>query len=77
MNNSEETKMPHISVNAQYIKDLSFENITLLNAEDTSVVSISAIRAEEEETGDEMLDESETKEPEVIGKGKSEEETEG
>lgn len=59
------------------VKDLSFENITLLNAEDTSVVSISAIRAEEEETGDEMLDESETKEPEVIGKGKSEEETEG
>ena len=26
MNNSQETKMPHISVNAQYIKDLSFEN---------------------------------------------------
>ena len=26
MNSTEETKTPHISVNAQYTKDLSFEN---------------------------------------------------
>ena len=26
MNSPEETKTPHISVNAQYTKDLSFEN---------------------------------------------------
>lgn len=60
-------------------KDLQFEELTILNPEETSIVSIAAARAEEvepEET-DELLEETESAEPEVIGKGKSEEESEG
>lgn len=60
-----------------YIKDLEFENITLLNNEDTNVVSVVAPRAEEEEEVEtDEIDSDETVEPEVIAKGKSEEEDE-
>ncbi len=59
-----------------HVGDLDFENIKILNSEDTSVVSVVQPRAEEEETedDDEAVDTSETAEPEVISKGKPEEE---
>ena len=60
-----------------HVGDLDFENIKILNSEDTSVVSVIQPRAEEEEEtedGDEAVVDSETAEPEVINKGKSEEE---
>lgn len=56
------------------IKDLVFENITILNPEDASVVAVTAARAIEEEEAEEVLEEEESAEPEVIGKGKTEEE---
>ena len=62
-----------------YIRDLEFENITLLNSEDSNVVSVVAPRAEEEveeEVETDEIDSDEPVEPEVIAKGKSEEEDE-
>jgi large subunit ribosomal protein L25 len=60
------------------VKDVSFENITILNPLDTNVVSVIAAREEEvEETTDELLEGEELAEPEVISKGKQEEDTEG
>ena len=62
------------------VRDVSFENITILNSEDTNVVSVIAARAEEEEEEeaiDELLEGEEMAEPEVISKGKQEEDTEG
>ena len=64
-----------------YIRDLEFENITLLNNNDTNVVSVVAPRAEEEEE-EEVDEELETDEidsddpdqPEVIAKGKTDKE---
>ena len=62
--------------NSIHVRDLEFENIKILNSDDTSVVSVVQPRAEEEEIeeGDETVDASETAEPEVISKGKSDEE---
>ena len=58
-----------------HIRDLEFENLTLLNHEDTPVVSIVAPREEEvEEEVDEEGEIAEDTEPEVIAKGKTEEE---
>ncbi len=60
-----------------HVSDLDFENIKILNSEDTSVVSVVQPRAEEEveaEDDDEVIAASETAEPEVINKGKAEEE---
>ena len=60
------------------VKDLNTDNIKILNSEDASVVAITTSRAaDDEEVTDELLDEEESAEPEVIGKGKSEEESEG
>jgi large subunit ribosomal protein L25 len=61
------------------IKDLKFENIKILNSEDASVAAVTTSRAveEDEETAEELLEETESAEPELIGKGKSEEESEG
>jgi len=60
-----------------HIRDLSFENIKLLQHEDVSVVGVIPQRVIEEPTvEEEVLETEETTEPEVIGKGKSEEETE-
>ncbi|MCB0743966.1 MAG: 50S ribosomal protein L25 [Ignavibacteriae bacterium] len=59
------------------VADLSYENITILNSEDTSVVAVTAIKEEEEDKADELLGDDEEKQPEVIGKGKSDEESEG
>lgn len=58
------------------VRDLSFDDIKILNAEDASIVAIMAPREEEEETTDDILDEAPSAEPEVIGKDDSEE-TEG
>ena len=58
------------------IKDLKLENITILNPEDTSVVSVITAREIEEEETEELLEEEESVETEVIGKGKSEDEEE-
>jgi len=55
------------------VKDLKFENITILNPEDTNVVSITASREELAEETDVVADDTEISEPEVITKGKSEE----
>lgn len=57
------------------VRDLSIENITILNPEDTSIVSVTTSRAiEEDEISDEeAIEEGETAEPEVISKGKTEE----
>lgn len=55
------------------VKDLKFENITILNPEDTNVVSITASREELAEGTDLVADDTEISEPEVITKGKSEE----
>lgn len=57
------------------VRDLSIENITILNPEDTSIVSVTTSRAAEEDevSDEEAIEEGETAEPEVISKGKSEE----
>jgi len=57
------------------VKDLSFENIVILNPENASVVAISVAREEEEEVAtDEILEPTEAAQPEVIGKSKPEDE---
>jgi len=70
----------HIDLNIQdlkigdsiHIKDLSLENITVLNPEETVIVSVTHPKAEKEEVAEE---EAETAaEPEVIGKETTEEE---
>ncbi len=55
------------------IKDLEFENITILNSEDGNVVSVVAPRIEEVEEEVEEVDSDEPVQPEVISKGKTEE----
>ena len=61
------------------VRELNTDNIKILNAEDASVVAVTTSRAEEEEEEivDELLEDADGAEPEVIGKGKSEEESEG
>lgn len=60
------------------VRDLNTENLTILNAEDASVVAVTTSRAaEEDEEADELLDDGDAAQPEVIGKSKSEEESEG
>ena len=59
-----------------YVSDISIENLTLLNPTDAIVVTVSHQKVVEEEVEviDELAEEEETAEPEVIGKGKPEEE---
>ena len=63
-----------------HVSDLNFENITILNPEDTIVVSVVLpkveIEVEEVEEGEEFAEEEGAAEPEVIGKGKESEEEE-
>ena len=62
-----------------HIRDLEFENITILNHEDSTVVSVITPRVEEVEEVEEVEDEvdgEESAEPEVIAKGKAKEEVE-
>ncbi len=57
---------------AIHVRDLSFENITILNSDDTVIVAVTHPKVEKEPgTGEEG--EEESAEPEVIGKAKSEE----
>lgn len=53
--------------------DLEIENVKILNNPDSVIVGVSSTRAEEEETTDVDLDE-EVQQPEVIKKGKAEDE---
>ncbi len=61
-----------------HVSDLNFENITILNPENTIVVSVVLpkveIEVEEVEEGEELEEEEGAAEPEVIGKGKESEE---
>lgn len=61
-----------------HVADLNFENITILNPENTMVVSVVLpkieIEVEPEEEGVEFAEEEGAAEPEVIGKGKESEE---
>jgi large subunit ribosomal protein L25 len=61
-----------------HISDLNFENITILNPENTIVVSVVLPKVEKEveevEEGEELAEEEGAAEPEVIGKGKESEE---
>ena len=63
-----------------HVADLNFEHITILNPEDTIVVSVVLpkveIEVEEVEEGEELAEEEGAAEPEVIGKGKESEEEE-
>jgi large subunit ribosomal protein L25 len=59
------------------VRDLPFEDIKILNSEDASVVAIAAPRAEEEEVSEDVLEDSDETQPEVVGKEKSEDESEG
>ncbi len=61
-----------------YVSDISIENLTLLNPSDAIVVTVShqKVIEEEVEVTEELAEEEETTEPEVIGKGKPEEEEE-
>lgn len=57
-----------------HVSDIKTENITVLTPEDTTVVAVSAPRVAEEEDGEGGLEEGGSAEPEVIGKGKKEDE---
>ncbi len=61
-----------------YVSDISIENLNLLNPTDAIIVTVSHQKVVEEEVEviDELAEEEETAEPEVIGKGKPEEEEE-
>ena len=60
-----------------HVGALSFENVTILNPEDTVVVAVTHPKIEKEvevEEGEEIVEGEEAAEPEVIGKGKEAEE---
>lgn len=56
------------------VKDISMENIKILNSEDAMIIAVVAPRAEEEVEAEEAETLEATAEPEVISKSKSEEE---
>jgi large subunit ribosomal protein L25 len=67
-----EVNVTHLGIDdAIQIKDLNFENIDILNAEDAMVVLVSHPKKEKEPTTEDALEEP--AEPEVISKGKSSE----
>ena len=59
-----------------HVRDLEYENITILNHEDATVVSVIVPRVEEVEEVEDEVEDTEDAEPEVIAKGKAEEEEE-
>ncbi len=59
---------------AIHISDLNLEGITILNPEDSVIISVTHPKAEKEEVPAEGAEEEAAEEPEVIGKEKSEEE---
>lgn len=60
-----------------HVRDLEFENVKILTTQDAAVVAVTVTKVvvEEEEVVEEAVD-AEAAEPEVIGKGKTEEEEE-
>ncbi|MBK8945548.1 MAG: 50S ribosomal protein L25 [Ignavibacteriae bacterium] len=58
------------------VSDLSYENIEILSAKDTVVVSVTSIKETTDEDKTDLLQDA-PKEPELIGKGKSQEDSEG
>ena len=58
-----------------HVEDLKIENITILNSEDAVIVSVVHPKVEKEPT-EEAAEGEESAEPEVIGKGKAEDEDE-
>ncbi len=71
----------HVEINIQdlkiggaiHVSDLNLEGITILNSEDSVIISVTHPKAEKEEVPAEGAEET-AEEPEVIGKEKSEEE---
>ncbi|MBI1932724.1 MAG: 50S ribosomal protein L25 [Ignavibacteriales bacterium] len=61
--------------NSILVGDLSFENIEILSAADTVVVSVTTIKETTDEKTDELQDAP--KEPELISRGKAQEDSEG
>ena len=62
-----------------HVSELNVENITILNPEDTVLVSVTHPKVEAEPVAEEVAEGEEGEEqaePEVIGKGKAEEEEE-
>jgi large subunit ribosomal protein L25 len=57
-----------------FVRDLSFDGVKILNPEDTLVVAVAVAHEVEEEEEEEVFSGEEAAEPEVISKGKSEEE---
>lgn len=58
---------------AIHVKDLNFENITILNLESSVIVAVTHPKVEKEATPEELAAQAEAQ-PEVIGKDKEEEE---
>lgn len=56
-----------------HVSDLEFENIKILNSDDTSVVSVVQPKVEEEEVDEDDVDSDVPAQPEVISKGKTDE----
>ena len=56
-----------------HVSDLEFENIKILNSDDTSVVSVVQPKVEEEEVDEDAVDSDVPAQPEVISKGKTDE----
>ena len=56
-----------------HVSDLDFENIKILNSDDTSVVSVVQPKVEEEEVDEDAVDSDVPAQPEVISKGKTDE----
>jgi large subunit ribosomal protein L25 len=61
---------------AIHVKDIQLENITFLDPEDSIIVSVTHPKIEKEPVEGEAAAAEEPTEPEVIGKGKAEEEGE-
>lgn len=59
-----------------HVKDLKLENITILNTQDSVIVSVSHPKIEKETVEETAVAEGEPAEPEVIGRGKAEEKEE-
>jgi len=68
----------HLDINVEnlqigdsvHVKDLEYENITILNSEDSIVVSVTHPKVEKEPEVEEVVEGEEAQEPEVIEKGK-------
>ena len=73
----------HLEINIQglnigdsiHVSDLNYEGLTLLNPDETVIVSVTHAKVEVEPVAEEAVEgEEESAEPEVIGKGKADKE---